>query len=183
MVRQKKYLHTSSFLLEQYLHADFEELPSSSAEETNNATDSQTISELHLKLEEKNQLLQKAAEDIAVLKAKFRQVFNDEAEPTMKNTSVVDAKCVANVPLKHDEGYFQTYSHYGIHHDMLSDVVRTTSYRDAILLNSNAFDDKIVMDLGCGTSILSMFAAQAGAKQVYAVDQSDIIYQAMDIVR
>lgn len=37
------------------------------------------------------------------------------------------------------------------------------------------------MDLGCGTSILSMFSSQAGAKQVIAVDQSDIIYQAIDI--
>lgn len=37
------------------------------------------------------------------------------------------------------------------------------------------------MDVGCGTSILSMFSSQAGAKQVIAVDQSDIIYQAMDI--
>lgn len=37
------------------------------------------------------------------------------------------------------------------------------------------------MDLGCGTSILSMFSSQAGAKRVIAVDQSDIIYQAMEI--
>lgn len=37
--------------------------------------------------------------------------------------------------------------------------------------------------MGCGTGILSMFAARAGAKKVFAVDQSEIIYQAMDIVR
>ncbi|PIK46335.1 hypothetical protein BSL78_16823, partial [Apostichopus japonicus] len=41
----------------------------------------------------------------------------------------------------------------------------------------------VVLDVGCGTGILSMFAAKAGAKQVIAVDQSEIIYQAMDIVR
>lgn len=39
------------------------------------------------------------------------------------------------------------------------------------------------MDLGCGTSILSMFASQAGAKTVYAVDCSEIIYQAMEIAQ
>lgn len=37
------------------------------------------------------------------------------------------------------------------------------------------------MDVGCGTAILSMFASQAGAKKVLAIDQSEIIYHAMDI--
>ena len=49
--------------------------------------------------------------------------------------------------------------------------------------NPEFFKDKVVLDLGCGTGILSMFAAKAGAKKVIAVDQSDVIYQAMDIVR
>lgn len=80
-----------------------------------------------------------------------------------------------------DEGYFNTYSHFGIHYDMLSDEVRTSSYRKAILENTEIIKNKIVLDVGCGTSILSMFASQAGAKAVYAVDQSDIIYQAIDI--
>lgn len=38
------------------------------------------------------------------------------------------------------------------------------------------------MDVGCGTGILSMFAAQAGAKHVYAVDCSSIIVQAQQII-
>ena len=42
---------------------------------------------------------------------------------------------------------------------------------------------KVVLDIGCGTGILSMFAAKAGAKHVIGIDQSEIIYQAMDIVR
>ena len=44
-------------------------------------------------------------------------------------------------------------------------------------------DGKVVLDIGCGTGILSMFAAKAGAKHVIGIDQSEIIYQAMDIVR
>jgi ribosomal protein L11 methylase PrmA len=37
------------------------------------------------------------------------------------------------------------------------------------------------MDLGCGTGILSMFCADAGAKFIFAVDISKMIYDAMDI--
>lgn len=47
---------------------------------------------------------------------------------------------------------------------MLKDRVRTLSYRKAILDNRKLFENKIVLDIGCGTGILSMFAAQAGAK-------------------
>lgn len=42
---------------------------------------------------------------------------------------------------------------------------------------------QVVLDVGCGTGILSMFAAKAGARKVIGVDQSEIIYQAMDIIR
>ena len=45
------------------------------------------------------------------------------------------------------------------------------------------FEDKVVLDVGCGSGILSIFAAKAGAKTVIAVDNSSIIYHAMDIVR
>jgi protein arginine N-methyltransferase 3 len=51
------------------------------------------------------------------------------------------------------------------------------------VLNSTLWKDRTVLDLGCGTGILSMFAASAGAQKVIAIDQSDIIYHAMDIVR
>lgn len=47
---------------------------------------------------------------------------------------------------------------------MLKDRVRTNAYKNAILRNPHLFKDKIVLDVGCGTSILSMFAATAGAK-------------------
>jgi len=48
--------------------------------------------------------------------------------------------------------------------------------------NGHLFKDKTVLDVGCGTGILSMFCAKAGAKHVYAVDCSDIINQAKQII-
>ena len=52
---------------------------------------------------------------------------------------------------------------------MLKDSVRTGSYRNAIVNNPHLFKDKVVLDVGCGTGILSMFAAKAGAKHVVGV--------------
>merc|ERR1712194_591741 len=57
---------------------------------------------------------------------------------------------------------------------MLQDDVRTKAYRDAILNNRQLFEGKIVLDVGAGTGILSLFAAQAGAKRVFAIERSDM---------
>ncbi|CAG8586111.1 8123_t:CDS:2 [Paraglomus brasilianum] len=78
--------------------------------------------------------------------------------------------------------YFDSYAHFGIHEEMLKDEVRTLSYRASIYQNKHLFRDKIVLDVGCGTGILSMFAAKAGAKHVYGIDMSNIIDQAQQIV-
>ncbi|KAK2948199.1 putative Protein arginine N-methyltransferase 1 [Blattamonas nauphoetae] len=78
--------------------------------------------------------------------------------------------------------YFESYSHFGIHEEMLKDAHRTGTYRDSILQNKHLFQGKVVLDVGCGTGILSMFAVQAGAAKVYAVDSSDIIDFARSII-
>jgi len=78
--------------------------------------------------------------------------------------------------------YFDSYAHFGIHEEMLKDKVRTLTYRAAIEGNPHLFKDKIVLDVGCGTGILSMFAARAGAKHVYGIDCSTIAHQAKQIV-
>ncbi|EEH39740.2 HNRNP arginine N-methyltransferase [Paracoccidioides lutzii Pb01] len=78
--------------------------------------------------------------------------------------------------------YFTSYDHHGIHEEMLKDEVRTRSYRDAIYQNRHLFKNKIVLDVGCGTGILSMFAVRAGANHVIGVDMSSIIEKARQIV-
>lgn len=78
--------------------------------------------------------------------------------------------------------YFDSYAHHAIHEEMLKDEVRTRTYEMAIMENKHLFQDKIILDVGCGTGILSMFAAQAGAKHVYAVDCSSIVDQARQII-
>jgi protein arginine N-methyltransferase 1 len=78
--------------------------------------------------------------------------------------------------------YFDSYSHHAIHEEMLKDEVRTRTYEMAIMQNKHLFEGKIVLDVGCGTSILSMFAAKAGAKHVYGIDCSSIVEQARKIV-
>ena len=56
--------------------------------------------------------------------------------------------------------------------------VRTTTYMNSMLKNKHLFKDKIV----CGTGILCMFAAKAGAKKVIGVECSSIIHQAKKII-
>eukprot|EP00118_Oscarella_pearsei_P023050 m.271450 g.271450 ORF g.271450 m.271450 type:complete len:357 (+) comp40550_c1_seq6:79-1149(+) len=79
--------------------------------------------------------------------------------------------------------YFDSYAHYGIHEEMLKDEVRTLTYRDAIYQNKHLFKGKVVLDVGCGTGILSMFCAKAGAAKVFGIDCSSIIDHAVEIVK
>lgn len=65
---------------------------------------------------------------------------------------------------------------------MLRDDVRTRAYQRAIEENPQDFKDKVVLDIGCGTGILSIFAARAGAKHVYAVENAEIALFAQKII-
>lgn len=78
--------------------------------------------------------------------------------------------------------YFDSYAHYGIHEEMLKDEVRTVTYRNSMYHNKHLFKGKTVLDIGCGTGILSMFAAKAGAARVIGIECSNIVEYATKIV-
>ncbi len=58
------------------------------------------------------------------------------------------------------------------HERMLADTVRVETYAEAI--RKHVASDDVVVDLGTGTGILALLAAEQGAT-VYAIDHSDII--------
>jgi hypothetical protein len=58
-----------------------------------------------------------------------------------------------------------------VHYNLLRDYVRTMSYRTAIERHAK---NKTVVDLGSGSGILAIFAAQAGARKVFAIEESGI---------
>ncbi|KAJ4893445.1 putative protein arginine N-methyltransferase 3 [Raphanus sativus] len=90
-----------------------------------------------------------------------------------KEPRVCDGRLVGRNIRKVNENYFGSYSSFGIHREMISDKVRTEAYRDALLKNPSLLSGSVVMDVGCGTGILSLFAAQAGASRVVAVEASE----------
>ena len=61
----------------------------------------------------------------------------------------------------------------------MKDNVRTGSYQRAIVDNKHLFKGKKVLDVGCGTGILSMFAAKAGADHVVGVSVSSTLRMSM----
>ncbi|KAG4137987.1 hypothetical protein ERO13_D07G106300v2 [Gossypium hirsutum] len=65
---------------------------------------------------------------------------------------------------------------------MLKDVVRTKTYQNVIYRNKFLFQNKVVLDVGAGTGILSLFCAKAGAAHVYAIECSHMVDMAKQIV-
>lgn len=65
------------------------------------------------------------------------------------------------------EGFGSVFSHL----EMLRDPLRVLTYRAAI---ERQAPGKRVVEIGCGTGILSLFAAKAGAAEVVAIEESRI---------
>ncbi|MBA0568069.1 hypothetical protein Goshw_017165 [Gossypium schwendimanii] len=123
------------------------------------ATDSSNLDESILAVD-------KAAEDVSM------------GEP---NVSFVDSD--AGDDKTSADYYFDSYSHFvTAFQEMLKDVVRTKTYQNVIYQNKFLFQNKVVLDVGAGTGILSLFCAKAGAAHVYAVECSHMADMAKQIV-
>ena len=80
--------------------------------------------------------------------------------PTFEGSEKAKATDFAN--------YFCSYAQLYHQKQMLADHNRMAAYHAAIMGNPEVFKDKVVMDVGTGSGILAAWAAQAGARRVYA---------------
>ncbi|KAG2501748.1 hypothetical protein HYH03_000248 [Edaphochlamys debaryana] len=96
-------------------------------------------------------------------------------DPEAAEAAAVAAAAAADKAKKVDQAYFESYSYFDIHREMLGDKPRTEAYRDALERNPGLVKGARVMDVGCGTGILSLFACRAGAQRVVAIDGSERI--------
>lgn len=139
--------------------------------------------------------LPSALRQMQLLERKLSQAHRDMAEYRSLVGQQFDAGRFAEIisepgpssagPLPRDDDthYFSSYCENDIHAVMIQDKVRTSTYASFILTNPILFRDAVVLDVGCGTGILSLLAAKSGAKHVYAVDASDIAEKAERIVK
>lgn len=95
----------------------------------------------------------------------------------------VDPSNITRPDHDNDIHYFDSYAENDIHAVMIQDKVRTSTYAHFILTNPHIFRDAVVLDVGCGSGILSLFAARSGAKRVIAVDASEIAAKAEKVIK
>ncbi|KZL68260.1 S-adenosylmethionine-dependent methyltransferase superfamily domain-containing protein [Colletotrichum tofieldiae] len=152
------------------------DLDDKSPEATQQATSSPSSREAQLEEE-----LEKLRSQFASYRTAVEQTLDQRwGDDTVVATQSETLNGVDDKGVRKDESqyYWESYAANDIHETMLKDKVRTDSYRDFVYNNKSLFKDKVVLDIG----ILSMFCAKAGAKQVFAVDKSDIIDKARENV-
>ncbi|KAH8739608.1 arginine N-methyltransferase [Cryptosporidium ryanae] len=141
--------------------------------------DRNVVSELSL--EEENEMLKQKVISLSGIISELRR--NVSETPDAKNESSTNnhgpekkktyEDLIREQIIREDNPYFNSYSHLDIHREMILDKSRTDSYFEFITNEKNSklfLKDKIVLDVGTGTGILSLFAVKSGAKFVVAVD-------------
>ena len=107
-------------------------------------------------------------------------VFDQRDIHVAPSASAPEAHCLTTkmrTPIKSPPD--PMYAEFEVHRSMIRDRVRTDAFRRAI--ESVVRRGDIVLDVGAGSGILSLFAARAGAARVYAVEQTSIAVLAQDL--
>ncbi|XP_065221511.1 protein arginine N-methyltransferase 1-like isoform X2 [Planococcus citri] len=81
------------------------------------------------------------------------------------------------------ECYYDPYSRLLVHEQILSDYETIETYKAWINSKKDLIKGKIVLDVGCGTGILSMLAAEAGAARVIGIEWSNIADYTEEIIK
>ena len=100
--------------------------------------------------------------------------FAEDGSSIMKGGEAEKASDFAN--------YFCSYAFLYHQKQMLMDNVRMKAYHNAIMQNKSLFEGKVVLDVGTGSGVLAIWAAQAGAAKVYAVEYTDMAVHARKMV-
>ncbi|MEW5819660.1 MAG: class I SAM-dependent methyltransferase [Cyanobacteriota bacterium] len=91
-------------------------------------------------------------------------IFEEFSEPGIEKIVLTDKNALPQSVSQSESIFFNIHNH----HLMIKDFVRATAYWHAI--ENNVTKDDIVLELGCGSGILTFFAARAGAKKLYAIE-------------
>ncbi|XP_072974725.1 probable histone-arginine methyltransferase CARM1 [Typha angustifolia] len=111
-------------------------------------------------------------------------VINARTGEPLENGSVTASKSKfdSKIEASSAQMYFHYYSQLLHQQNMLQDYVRTGTYYAAVIENRSLFEGRVVVDVGAGSGILSLFAAKAGAKHVYAVEASEMAEYARKLI-
>ncbi|KAG2721470.1 hypothetical protein I3760_02G083500 [Carya illinoinensis] len=115
----------------------------------------------------------------------FEQWKNEVSQGNqLPNGTVLDARSKFDDKIEPSSAkmYFHYYGQLLHQQNMLQDYVRTGTYYAAVLENRADFTGRVVVDVGAGSGILSLFAVQAGAKHVYAVEASEMAEYARKLI-
>ncbi|KII88239.1 hypothetical protein PLICRDRAFT_161146 [Plicaturopsis crispa FD-325 SS-3] len=174
----------SFFSSDEYLRPVIEDDPllqvqSEDWSDSDNENDESPVADTNhrVRILEKN--LAKAKRDLE----DYRSFVSEQLNLGSLRAAINDDSDAAPPPRDNDSHYFNSYGENDIHAVMIQDKVRTSTYASFIMKNPLLFRDAIVLDVGCGTGILSLFAAKSGAKRVFAIDASDIAEKADAIVK
>ncbi|XP_047066170.1 probable histone-arginine methyltransferase CARM1 [Lolium rigidum] len=113
-----------------------------------------------------------------------QQITSGKPGEPLENGSIMVSKSKFDTKIEASSAqmYFHYYGQLLHQQNMLQDFVRTGTYYAAVMENRSDFEGRVVVDVGAGSGILSLFAAQAGAKHVYAVEASEMVEHAQRLI-